>query len=208
MISKQKTYICIKNVTIEMSDPTKKEQIDLTAKTLFWKHGFRRVSVAEICEKADVSRKTYYTYYENKNKLVLSLLETLFSGARNDVKTIFESEAPFSDKIKQIMDFKFKMSETWSKEFLADILQNPEIHDYYLEWAKASMNMTRDFFMESQKKGEVNPDLNIDYVMLMLQKYMEWLDDPNFLNFFASVEEITKQMTYLFVFGIMPVEKG
>jgi len=36
------------------------------AKELFFKHGFKRISIEDICNKADVSRRTFYVYYENK----------------------------------------------------------------------------------------------------------------------------------------------
>jgi AcrR family transcriptional regulator len=41
---------------------TNKEQIEHKARELFWKHGFKKVTIDEICKKANVSRKTYYTF--------------------------------------------------------------------------------------------------------------------------------------------------
>lgn len=60
---------------------SKKQKIEVTAKELFWKHGVKRVSIAEICEKAGVSRKTFYKHYDNKTDLALFLLDELYQGA-------------------------------------------------------------------------------------------------------------------------------
>ena len=38
-----------------------KKQLELLkiARELFWKHGFKRVSIEEICQKASVSKMTF-----------------------------------------------------------------------------------------------------------------------------------------------------
>ena len=37
-----------------------------TAKTLFMKHGMRRITVEEICREASVSKMTFYRLFTNK----------------------------------------------------------------------------------------------------------------------------------------------
>jgi len=199
-------YICVVNVTY-MDGLSKKDQITAAAGELFWKHGFRRISVAEICTRAGVSRKTYYTYYNNKNELILSMLTELFESGLNKAKEIFDSEISFEEKIRKIMDFKITIGKTWSKEFLTEMMQTPVISEFYLQWAQKSLQLSRDFFANAQKKGQVNPDLHIDFVMFTLQKYMDWIDDPAFMKYFDSVEDFIRQSTYLFLYGVMPVHK-
>ena len=48
-----------------MSNP-KREQILKTGKELFWKFGFKRVTIEEICKEAGISKMTYYKYFTNK----------------------------------------------------------------------------------------------------------------------------------------------
>ncbi|MDD5185790.1 MAG: TetR/AcrR family transcriptional regulator, partial [Paludibacter sp.] len=60
---------------------TKKEQIEQIATELFWKHGFKKVTIDEICKKANVSRKTFYTFFENKTALVIFLMNKLTEEA-------------------------------------------------------------------------------------------------------------------------------
>lgn len=190
-----------------MDGLSKKDQITAAAEELFWKYGFRRVSVAEICTRAGVSRKTYYTYYNNKNELIFSLLTELFESGFNKAKEIFDAEIPFEEKIRKIMDFKLTMGKTWSKEFLMEMMQTPVISEFYLQWARKSLQMSRDFFLQAQRKGQVNPALHIDFMMFTLQKYLDWIDDPAFMQYFDSVEDFIRQSTYLFVYGVMPVHR-
>ena len=45
-------------------------QISQTAETLFKLYGIKRVTVEEICKKANVSKMTFYKYFRNKIELV------------------------------------------------------------------------------------------------------------------------------------------
>jgi len=44
----------------------KREQILTTGKELFWKFGFKRVTIEEICKEAGVSKMTYYKFFTTK----------------------------------------------------------------------------------------------------------------------------------------------
>ena len=44
----------------------KNDQIVKIGKDLFYKYGIKRVSVEEICAKANVSKMTFYKFYNNK----------------------------------------------------------------------------------------------------------------------------------------------
>lgn len=185
---------------------SKKQKIEVTAKELFWKHGVKRVSIAEICEKAGVSRKTFYKHYDNKTDLALFLLDELYQGALTYMKgEIFFADIPFAEKIEKALKYKLEMAKARSKEFFDDILVIPEMRDYYMKMTKQSMELSRQFIISGQKSGEVNSELSIDYMLLLLQKYSEWLFEPQFRDFFPDVETLTQQVGLSFMYGIMPV---
>lgn len=91
---------------------TKKEKTEATAKELFWKHGFKKVSIDEICKKASVSRKTFYTYYPNKQALVLSILESLTNEMLDVFATLVaDTGKSFSEKMNMLLSLKFEMNK-------------------------------------------------------------------------------------------------
>jgi AcrR family transcriptional regulator len=49
-----------------------------SARSLFWKHGIRRITIEEICEKAGVSKMTCYKYFSNKTAIARYLIEEMF----------------------------------------------------------------------------------------------------------------------------------
>ena len=188
---------------------TKKEKIEHTARELFWKHGFKKVSIDEICKKAHVSRKTYYTYYSNKNTLVLEILKSLSNSMFEKYEILMtDMDKHFSQKIKEMLDLKSETNEQFSMEFVTDLYGSdmPEIKAYFESMSAKSIQITRSFFEKAQQSGEMNPDLNINFVMWYMQKQSELFKSPELKSVFSDVKDMTIQFSELLIFGIMPID--
>lgn len=188
---------------------TKKEKIEQTAEELFLKHGFKKVSIDEICKKAHVSRKTYYTYYSNKNALVMYILGNIMDQGIRKYETVVEGEGSFTEKLIQMIDFKYEFSKTITKEFVADFfdLESGELLVYWKKMVDLSLQMFVDFLRAGQQAGEINPDLKIEYVLWLFQHLMEVIYKPELLEMFDSAEDLVRQLTESLIYGIMPVRK-
>ena len=189
---------------------TKKEKTEATAKELFWKHGFKKVSIDEICKKAAVSRKTFYTYYPNKQALVLSILESL----TNEMLDVFavlvaDTEKSFSEKMNMLLSLKFEMNKEFSMEFINDFLHpdSAELLEYLNTVVGKSLMLTREFFTNAQKNGEMNPGLNIDFLLWNMQKQLEICSTPEALAMFPDSESMVRQISELMIFGVMKPEQ-
>lgn len=188
---------------------TKKEQIEVKARELFWKHGFKKVTIDEICKKANVSRKTFYTFYDNKTALVIALMKKLTDEAFEESRQIIESDYTFAEKLEKSLQVKLLRNKEMSMEFVADFY-NPdatEILACFQEIMEKTMAMLVDFLKKAQQTGEMNPDLNLNYVLWMLQKQVEFCSSPDLMHMFPDVDTLTKQLTQTLIYGIMPVNK-
>ncbi|MDD2284350.1 MAG: TetR/AcrR family transcriptional regulator [Paludibacter sp.] len=186
---------------------TKKQKIEQIAKELFLKYGFKKVTVDEICKKAHVSRKTYYTLYENKNALVLYVLKEIVSNSIQEYKKIIDSQGSFADKMKRSLELKYAFSKTLTMEFVADIVDpgSVEILEYWKIVIQESMVLLTNFLREGQRTGEMNPELNLNYVLWIFGKMSDILNAPEALLMFGNAEEMVRQVTQMLVYGIMPV---
>ena len=108
--------------------PTKKQQIENKAKELFWKHGFKKVTIDEICKKANVSRKTFYTFYENKSALVIYLLQQMTGEMMAEYNRIVAGKDSFSQKMEKLLSLKYESSNQFSMEFVSDFF-HPDADD-------------------------------------------------------------------------------
>jgi len=188
--------------------PTKKEQLEITAKDLFWKHGFKKVSIDEICKKSNVSRKTFYTFYGNKNALIMDIYNKMVNEAYVIYEGIIESDLAFSEKLEKILNQKLESTKNLSMEFIAD-LYNPdagELITFFKSIIDQSMKFMRDFLSDAQKKGDINPDLSLDYIMFMMQKAIDLCGTQELMSMFPDAGTLTRQLTQSIIYGIMPVK--
>jgi len=186
---------------------TKKEKIENIARELFLKHGFKKVTIDEICKKAHVSRKTYYTFYENKIALVLFVIDDISSDTIRKFKMVIEGEGSFAEKMEQSLELKYQFSKTITMEFVADFFDPgaTDILEYWQKMMLESMSLLMGFLKEGQRTGEMNPDLNLDYVMWYFQKLSEIIKSPEITRMFPNAEEMVKQISKTMIYGIMPI---
>lgn len=187
---------------------TKKQQLEQKAWELFWKHGFKKVTIDEICKKSNVSRKTFYTFYENKNALVIYLYNKVIDETYVFYEGIIESDMTFSEKLEKLFSRKLEGTKSISMEFINDFY-NPdagELITFFNSTIERSLKFMRDFLSEAQKKGDINKDLNLDYVMYMLQKAIELCGSKELMSMFPDANSLTRQVTQSIIYGIMPVK--
>ena len=187
---------------------TKKEQIEQKALELFWKHGFKKVSIDEICKKSTVSRKTFYTFYGNKNALIMYLYTKMVNEAYVKYEEINKSDLAFSEKLEKLLNQKLESTKNLSMEFIAD-LYNPdagELITFFNGIINQSMKFMRDFLSDAQKKGDINSDLSLDYIMFMMQKAIDLCGTPELMSMFPDANSLTRQVTQTIIYGIMPVQ--
>ena len=89
----------------KMSNP-KRTQILSTGKELFWKFGFKRVTIEEICKEAGISKMTYYKFFTNKMDLVKTLLDEVLQSSIKKYEAIMESDVPYPEKVVQMIELK------------------------------------------------------------------------------------------------------
>lgn len=65
-----------------------RERILAAAETCFVKHGFHAASMAAIADTAGMSPGLIYRYFENKNAIILAIIERQLEDARSDIATL------------------------------------------------------------------------------------------------------------------------
>jgi AcrR family transcriptional regulator len=69
------------------ANKTGNDKLFKAGRKLFWKYGFRRVSVDEICREAGVSKMTFYRAFEDKQDLAKTIFRKV---AEEGVKQFIE----------------------------------------------------------------------------------------------------------------------
>ena len=184
----------------------KRAQILKAGKNLFWKFGFRRVTVEEICREAGVSKMTFYKHFPNKSELAITILDDLFEKNIAKVRALHHEHETPEKTLRKIIQLKAEGIREISKEFIKDLYAIPEddLKSYMEEKTGNMMGEITKVYENGMKDGWVRKDLNIPFFMLYIQKTFGIFSEDEMLHFFDSPQEMIMELTNLFVYGISP----
>ena len=115
----------------------KQKQLLEKGKELFWKFGFKRVTIEEICREAGVSKMTFYKYFRNKTELAEHIIFSILDEAQNEFDSIWKQLSTFEHKINQFIKLKMVYAKKFSKEFFLDFMRlSPKIEKKLLEYSQ------------------------------------------------------------------------
>jgi AcrR family transcriptional regulator len=186
----------------------KLEDILKTAKDLFWKHGFKRVTIEEICEKAGVSKMTFYKHFENKIALAKAVFNRVVEDGELKLKQIMREECTGSEKIKKIILIKAEGTNNISTEFLQDFYTGtePELKTYVEERTRKAWDVLIDDIKEAQKNGIFREGFKPEFLIKVQNKLSEMLDDESVVSMYSSRQELVMEFANLMIYGITPHE--
>lgn len=186
----------------------KQQQILDTARDLFWKYGFKRVSIEEICQKAKVSKMTYYRFYSNKIELAKAVFDKEVRSGILSFKAIMSGEDSPSEKVKKILMMKMEGTNNISQEFLMDFYKNPEIglKAYIEEKTKIAWQEILNDFKEAQQQGLFRKDFKPEFILYLSQKMGEMITDEHLLKLYGNPQDVIKELVNFFIYGITPHE--
>jgi AcrR family transcriptional regulator len=187
-----------------------KKYIDLlkTAQELFWKHGYRRVSVEEICRKAGVSKMTFYRFFPNKLELAKTVFDNAIDEGVQRFRGIMEDESSASDKIKKVIQMKLDGTHDISQEFLFDFYNCPELGlmTYIEEKTRNIWAMLMEDFRLAQQKGLFRKDMKPEFYFYMAQKLGEIYNDKQLSVLYHNPQEFIMEIVNFFMYGLSPHE--
>lgn len=191
-----------------MSQIKNKKQISIidAARELFWKYGFKRVSVEEICKNANVSKMTFYKFYPNKIELAKSVYDMLIDKGTSDFHKIIRENTSAEEKIKKILQLKLESTNNISKDFVYDFYSDTELglKDFIEEKTKQVWKSVIADFEFAQKKGWFRKDINPSLIFILSQKLIELMNDPEIIKLYESPQSVIMALTDFFVYGITP----
>lgn len=190
----------------EISQNKKYLIIIQAARTLFWKHGFKRVSIEEICREAKTSKMTFYKFFANKLELAKAVFDFVVDDSVSKFKTVLHETTSASELIGQMLQMKKEGIHEISKEFVTDFYTNPELglKDYIDEktrtvWAE----MIGDFKL-AQERGILRKDLNIEFFVYFTRKFSDLLNDPYLTKIYPNPQDLIMELTRFSAYGISP----
>ena len=182
------------------------ESIVSAARSLFWRHGIRRVTIEEICEKAGVSKMTCYKYFSNKTAIAKYIIEDLFESGAKAYKEIYNSDIPYEEKVKKLVELKISNTHEMSQELLDDIYKykDEELYETIENIKKKMIGIYLEDIREAQKTGEIRNDIKPEFMLYFLNNLTEMLTDQQVVGIYTNPEHMIAEVMNFFFYGIMP----
>jgi AcrR family transcriptional regulator len=191
---------------MENKKESRRETLINTGKDLFLKHGFRRVSIEDICKKAGISKMTFYRYFANKTELARTVYSTLMEEGLQEFRKIMNDDCSPQDKIRKMLLLKLEGTNQISQEFLVDFYTSREagLKDFVMARTRELWLEVIGDIREAQKQGTFREDFNPGFFYLVSQKLTESLDDPEISKLFDNPQAMIMELANLLMYGIAP----
>ncbi len=193
-----------------MKVTNKKQQSLLAAgRELFWKHGFRRISIDEVCKVAGASKMTFYRYFPDK----LALAKAVFAAEVDKGTLLFReimiSETSASEKLEAMLRTKADSVNNISQEFLNDFYsdKDSDLKTYIAQKTADVWNEIVNDFKLAQQKGVFRSDFKPEILLYISQQLPGFINDPYLVQICGSPQEVVMEIARFFTYGIAPNDK-
>ena len=166
-----------------------RERIEQAAYRLFRQRSIDSVSIEQICDQADVARRTFYGHYPNKQALLKALSQSRVRFTADDmVHRIMAEQADTPARINAMIDYMEENLAGYTDVDRALILQAPDAldDDHHLREVSDSLRgYLAQMFEEGQGAGDTSsafsPGLLADMVVGTTNTMMvSWAVDPDY----------------------------
>jgi AcrR family transcriptional regulator len=191
------------------SQNKKRSAILDTARKLFWKHGFRRVTIDEICRESKTSKMTFYRYFPDKTELAKTVLDLFYEESMVNFRKIIRDNSSTAVKMHKMIQMKIEGTNDISNDFIQDFLgsTNPELTNYFDGKLNNIWEECIREFKLGQEEGWIRKDLNVEFLFCFSQRIVPVITGEDMLRLFSSPQELIAEVSNLIIYGIAPREK-
>ena len=203
--SSKKTDMGRKSSPIEYRKELRVKVLNIAIK-LYCAKGYKAVKMDEIAQSLNISKRTLYEIYPNKEMLIYESLKTL--GER--------SYANFKESVKETDDtmniltsyFKMRIREISSINplMISDLRFYPKVKQFLENDIEEHNEYSVEFFQKAQDEGFFIKGVNLDILRLFNKAVFDYLSSSEICNVFEP-SVILKTFLVIFVRSIC-TEKG
>jgi AcrR family transcriptional regulator len=180
----------------------KKEQILMTTFDLLCTYGAKKMSIAEVAKKANVSPVTIYNYFESKDQLIRSTLFFIMEKKIGIYETVLSQDIPFHEKMKRIMVDQEETAENIQINSLQSHLDDVVIKAYMEEfYQKKTLPFFTKLVEEGKKEGSIHSDISLESILFYIQMFKEAFAKPGF--FAQTNPSMLRDLDHLLYFGLI-----
>ena len=148
-----------------------------------------RFSVDDMVKSLDMSKRTFYRYFESKEVLLTALVDLLTDEVQETMSTIAKNDTLSTDeKLYRVLTIETNFEKVVSFRRIPELEKYyPAVYRYLLERYELDWSVSEKLLIQGMKEG-VYQERNVDLIKNLLQNGMQMLCKGDFLE--------RNQMTY------------
>ena len=169
-----------KNIGASESGSAKPNAIVLAGLRLFTQYGYRKTSIDDIAQAAQVAKRTVYLHFENKAAVFLAILEYLGAQVRQRFAAAERAGGTAVERLTGLLDAYFGMGF----ELFSKFEHMPELEETFSKLARTRIgdlnteyeDRLARFFRSLQKTGEIGEPpqgLSVEQIVHILMRAAE-----------------------------------
>jgi AcrR family transcriptional regulator len=177
----------------------KQQHLVETAEELFFRYGIKRVSIEEICQKANVSKMTFYRRFSNKVELVKYIAYTWLEKGYQKLNEVEAMPVPFTEKLRTMLQYRLEGIAKMSTDFIEEFMQT----EFYAPIHRAWIQRIIKFLADAQKRGDIRPEIHPEFILIIINKLQELAEDEHLKSLYPNYVELSREIFNFLYYGIL-----
>jgi len=143
-----------------------KENILNKASDIFFKYGFKNITMDDIANKLNISKKTIYLYFKTKEALVVECVLYFLQSLLKEIKDLEQSNNDPLEKVILIYKMGFENSRYFRPSFLFGLKRHypRAFTQYEIFEDNLVTEIIYKLLNDAKNKGYVKKDVNLELV--------------------------------------------
>ena len=141
----------------------RRSQILEAARKIFSKHGFHKARMSDIAEASGLSKGSLYWYFENKNAIIIHLVERIFEPGLRDLRKLVQQDRPALERIQLYIERVIQDMERmleWmplAYDFISLAFRQKAVQQTITKYYRDNMRILIPLIEQGIKRGEIKP---------------------------------------------------
>lgn len=172
-----------------------------TAMTLFAKNGIKAVKMDDIARALNISKRTMYELYENKEVLLFEGVKTYNQRRESEMTEFVKGNTNVMDIILNVYKVKLEEFRLTNPLFYDDIEKYPKVMDYLETCREKNRQELADFLDKGVKEGYFRKDIHYDLVTILFDSIGQLFMRKRLYARF-SIESVLNNIMFISLRGI------
>lgn len=176
-----------------------------TAMTLFAKKGIKAVKMDDIARTLNISKRTMYELYDNKEVLLFEGIKSYNQRREEEMSEFVKGNTNVMDIILNVYKVKVEEFRFTSPSFYDDIEKYPKVMAYLEKSREENWKELAAFLDKGVKEGYFREDIHYDLVIILFDSIGQlFLQKRLYAHF--SIESVLNNIMFISLRGICTIK--